>query len=501
MTIHLTAVFAFCLSSTKVTAAVFSGLYSYGDSLSDAGNTNLATGGALPGAGYYNGRYSNGPVWVERLAGYLGMPAASPSLLGGKNSAWAGAYTLSGGSVPPIAQQVAMFTGAGGTYLPTDVVTLWGGANDFLLGGQLNPTIPAGNVLGIITTLAGAGAKTILLPNLPDLGDTPALLSTNDPSSILGASMWTQGFNQTLASQVSGLESTFGIDIVLLDIYAIGKAMKNNPGAYGFTNTTDAALLTGNAAFADQYLYWDSVHPTSGVHDIFAREGARLLGVPEPSTTMILLLFGCSVIWCRQRRCADLRFRGVRLNSSPRTSYSPKVMKSKFSKATCHNQTSRNLLKSRRFGWLRCLLPQIGLVLFAAGLTSCGTLVTSIDHKKEDWENAYLWRRMNDEPAVFHPKALPRGAPVTPATGEWVVDPQNHAAFFVPNAGCGGLTSTMWRAEALKGVNKFSRGRQTARNIAMVVLGWPAYPVLNFPNEPGQESFPFLRCFSPAYPY
>ena len=304
ITIQLTAVFAFCLSSNNATAALFSGLFSFGDSLSDAGNTSLATGGALPGADYYNGRYSNGPVWVERLAGYLGLPAASPSLLGGTNSAWAGAYTLSGGSVPTIAQQVAMFTGAGGSFLSTDVVTLWGGANDFLLGGQLDPTIPAGNILGIISTLAGAGAKTILLPNLPDLGDTPALLSTNDPNSILGASLWTQGFNATLASQMAGLESAYGIDIVLLDIYSIGKTLKNDPGAYGFTNTTDSALLTGNAAFADQYLYWDSVHPTSGVHDIFAWEGALALGVPEPSTTMILFLFGCGLVARRQRRCA-----------------------------------------------------------------------------------------------------------------------------------------------------------------------------------------------------
>ena len=304
ITVHLAAVFFFCLGSTNATAALFSGLFSFGDSLSDAGNTSLATGGALPGAGYYNGRYSNGPVWVERLAGYLGLPAASPSLLGGTNSAWAGAYTLSGGSVPTIAQQVALFTGGGGSFLSTDLITLWGGANDFLLGGQLNPTVPAANILGIIPLLANAGAKTILLPNLPDLGDTPALLSTNDANSILGASLWTQGFNQTLASQIAVLESAYGIDIVLLDIYAIGKALKNDPGAFGFTNTTDSALLTGNAAFADQYLYWDSVHPTSGVQDIFAQEGFKALGVPEPSTTVILFLFGCSVIARRQRRCA-----------------------------------------------------------------------------------------------------------------------------------------------------------------------------------------------------
>ncbi len=33
-------------------ATIFTGLFAFGDSLTDAGNTNPATAGALPGAGY-----------------------------------------------------------------------------------------------------------------------------------------------------------------------------------------------------------------------------------------------------------------------------------------------------------------------------------------------------------------------------------------------------------------------------------------------------------------
>src|SRR5262249_12459629 len=45
----------------------------FGDSLSDAGNAALATGGALPDPTlYYHGRFSNGPIWVDTLAKYLG---------------------------------------------------------------------------------------------------------------------------------------------------------------------------------------------------------------------------------------------------------------------------------------------------------------------------------------------------------------------------------------------------------------------------------------------
>lgn len=84
-------------------------------------------------------------------------------------------------------------------------------------------------------------------------------------------------------------------------------------------------------------------------------------------------------------------------------------------------------------------------------LASCSTLVTSIDHGKSEWENSYRWRRVGDSPALFYPQSLPPGTRVTPQTGDWIVDPQDQTAFFVPVQKCGDLTPEMWRAEAMKG--------------------------------------------------
>ena len=58
-------------------------LYAFGDSLSDVGNIFAATGGVGPGAPYANGQFSNGPVWVQDLAGDLGLAPLKPSLAGG----------------------------------------------------------------------------------------------------------------------------------------------------------------------------------------------------------------------------------------------------------------------------------------------------------------------------------------------------------------------------------------------------------------------------------
>ena len=287
---RLLLLISFQCTAAGLSAAAFSGIFAFGDSLTDTGNTSLASGGASPGASYFSGRYSNGPVWIEHMAGYLGMPAPVNSLSGGRNYAFGGAYTSTGGSVPTLAQQAGMFTGGGGSFLPTDLVVVWAGANDFLLGGQTNPNIPANNVLGIISTLAGAGARNILVPNLPDLGDTPALLSTGNAAQIGGATLLSQGFNAALSSGLNNLRQSLGINLWELNVYGIGKDLKNNPSASGFTNTTQSALLTGNAANAAEYLYWDTVHPTARVHDIFGVRAAELVSTPEPGSAILVVL-------------------------------------------------------------------------------------------------------------------------------------------------------------------------------------------------------------------
>lgn len=57
----------------------FDALVVFGDSYCDVGNLFLATGGAEPVAPYYNGRFSNGPIWLDHVAGFLGVPL-QPSL-------------------------------------------------------------------------------------------------------------------------------------------------------------------------------------------------------------------------------------------------------------------------------------------------------------------------------------------------------------------------------------------------------------------------------------
>jgi phospholipase/lecithinase/hemolysin len=282
-----------------------SGIYSFGDSLSDVGNTSLATAGALPGPAYYNGRYSNGPLWVEQLAVKYGKPAPTTAMTGGQDYAFAGAFTATTpvGGVPSIQLQATGYVSGGGTFLPTDLVTVWGGANDFFFGNPTDFTTPAANIGNIITTLAGGGAKNVLLLNLPNLGDLPETLA-NGAGAIAVGYNFSVGFNGLLTSMVPTLEANLGINIWLLDVFAIGTELHANPAAFGLTNLTEGALPSGHAADAAQYAYWDGVHPTTQIQTLFGNRAYEKLITPEPSSIMILWVFGAGLLARRTRMAA-----------------------------------------------------------------------------------------------------------------------------------------------------------------------------------------------------
>src|SRR3984885_9413160 len=89
----------------------YDALYVFGDSYCDVGNLFLATGGAEPAAPYYSGRFSNGPIWLDHVAGFLGVPL-KPSALGGTDYAFGGAWVtqpLSVTGVPSVPQQVGLY--------------------------------------------------------------------------------------------------------------------------------------------------------------------------------------------------------------------------------------------------------------------------------------------------------------------------------------------------------------------------------------------------------
>lgn len=304
----LVSVLAFLLTAANVWAMPYSGLYAFGDSLSDAGSSPSAVlsiykllGGNCdpfhPCPPYYQGRYSNGPVAVERLADSILPGGATPANF--FDFAVAGATTglgnygdggSSGGQgafgLPGMYQQVGSYlTSSGGIADPNALYFVWGGANDFLTLDS--PVLAAQNIAGYVGALASAGATNILVPNLPDLSLTPFVQSVGLQAQ---AHAFSTAFNATLAIQLGNLDQLFpAADIIQFDTFSFLNDVVLNPAKYGLSNSQDAclpSLLDAPCANPDSYVFWDVFHPTAAADAVIASAFART--VPEPATIALL---------------------------------------------------------------------------------------------------------------------------------------------------------------------------------------------------------------------
>lgn len=280
-------------------ASAYSDLVAFGDSLSDAGN-GYAMNGQPASPPYFEGRASDGPVWVERLGPMLGLAAPTPSALGGANAtdyAYYGAATT-GGTVPSVQQQVQTYLS---THAPssTDLFTIQGGTNDFS-SGVLDPTAPANAIRDDISTLIAAGAKHVLVMNLPPLGKTPEFVGGPLESFVTGLS---NSYDATLNADLTSLRAAHSdVSISLLDANALFQQIMADPGTYGLTDVTHPAL-SGTPPTAgpdaDQHLFWDSGHPTATGHQLLAE--AAVAALPEPSVAMVTLVGLLEIIGVRRR--------------------------------------------------------------------------------------------------------------------------------------------------------------------------------------------------------
>ncbi|MEO1524642.1 MAG: SGNH/GDSL hydrolase family protein [Planctomycetota bacterium] len=253
----------------------YSGMVVFGDSLSDTGNTFAAVG-IPPSETYFNGRYSNGPVWIDFLQNNLGL--GDESVL---NLAVGGSQTGQGLEEPPS----GIFETPPGLVLPTvgfqinqylattivdpDQLTIVGGGSNDLLRSK-SPFEIAGNVDSHVRQLAAAGADEFLVPAIPPVGSTP-LIEGGFQGFLLNLQTWLA--NRLINQRMDAIEAELGVTIHRLDTFGLGLVGIYVPQLFGFTNTTDAALVD----IADglitpeeggSYFFWDVLHPTSKTHEI-----------------------------------------------------------------------------------------------------------------------------------------------------------------------------------------------------------------------------------------
>lgn len=265
------------LVPSRVFGQELKGLTVFGDSLSDNGNAFKATNGLLPPNSLYpsQGRFSNGQVWVEY---FNNDPRFTNNI---SNFAFGGAQTGTGNAENRRFPPGFLPTPLPGLQTEIDQVlvntprldsnrlyVIWAGANDYLNAGIQNPAIPVTNLNTAINKLTSAGAKNLLVVNLPDLGNTPAFLNTPLQSSI---TQLTLAHNEALKTSLQSLkQQNNNLKIIPLDVYSLVKEVTTDPSKYGVKNVTQQCLGNATCTNPDEFLFWDAIHPTKKGHQLIS---------------------------------------------------------------------------------------------------------------------------------------------------------------------------------------------------------------------------------------
>lgn len=327
-------------------AADFNTISNFGDSLSDIGNKHIITVemhnktegkiGIRASKPYFQGHFSNGPVWTEYLANFLAMPKATPAhatiasniilkdkdnkpisyhynstALLGTNWAVGGAMSGLGNFIDIDAingftaisgfdvlsnsgQQIKQRIETKGNFNGNELISYMSGTNNlwFTLFGSLNQTGNKAASCAIIDikSLIKAGAKHILVANIPNFINAPWFAGKKGTTA-----KFIQSYNQTLKSGLENLAVSHpNIDFFYNDTFSLYNKVINdvkNNGKYRddklditITNVTDSAYdyTTGTVITQPNHnLFWDGLHPTTAMHKIIAKHAADLIQAKE----------------------------------------------------------------------------------------------------------------------------------------------------------------------------------------------------------------------------
>lgn len=293
-------------------AQTFSQTIFFGDSLTDAGYFRQALIQVYGPSAAIIGQFTTNPgtTWAQNLANYYGTnpngawsaSTSAPYYTAGSGSNYAvgGALVATPavgalGPIPSVDQQVNFYLSQTGGHADARALySVWGGANDLfaVAGGapQSNIVTAVGSEVAIVGKLQAAGARYVLVPNIPDLGQTPSFRAQGAAAQA-GGTQLAMAYNAAL---YQGLSSQ-GLRFIPLNTFGLIDEIIANPAPFGFTNVTGTACqpqITAssltcnpttyvNASAPYTYAFADGVHPTLAAHQILSDYAIATLEGPR----------------------------------------------------------------------------------------------------------------------------------------------------------------------------------------------------------------------------
>ncbi|OIQ88712.1 thermolabile hemolysin precursor [mine drainage metagenome] len=278
-------------------------LVSLGDSLSDTDATSNMLLHILPNRStWFAGHFTNGWVWSEYAAQDLGVIAY--------NEAWgaAGASSQSilrvfpganwiakqgvGYYFPSPAQQVGLYDKRVMQLAPRPpdetLYTLLIGGNDFVNYNEPVATVLKGVNTALRQLITVEGARNIVVLNLPDITSAPVFLA-GKASIRTTVKARLDAYDAQLPDLLDALRSAYPqVDLTLFDTRAVFDDILHDPKSGGFVNAAQSCLIDPSESYSMtekmrvgcngyNYVFWDSLHPTTAVHAIIGSRFAAFV--------------------------------------------------------------------------------------------------------------------------------------------------------------------------------------------------------------------------------
>ena len=278
-------------------AQPYTHIVAFGDSLTDFGGLAFYNDGLPESIDDFPKAMTNDRVWIQYLADEWDADLDNNAIGGARTDEHTSSQIqeLSDtGMIPDLSYlgQISRFIEEDEPFPPADTLfAVWIGGNDFsgfdLEQGDQNQFVneTVGNIrFGLNELAAEAGARILLVLNLPDMGKIPRY---NDNTEISEkATALARDFNLALENTLADFtQANSDVRVYVFDVFAY---MNELISSDIFENTTGTYLeldedgdWTGDFnGPADDFIFWDEIHPTDRTHTLLAQEADKLEGSP-----------------------------------------------------------------------------------------------------------------------------------------------------------------------------------------------------------------------------
>jgi phospholipase/lecithinase/hemolysin len=145
-----------------------------------------------------------------------------------------------------------------------------------------------GDSLSDIRAVYAAGARSFVVPNMPNLAITPVVRSLGGEAAA-GATVLSAARNTELNDVLEQLEAALpNVESLRLDVSALLGSVVLHPEIYDLTDSLTPCLRFETIEHAvcaepDRHLFWDGLHPTAAAHGILTQAAYALLTASRPA--------------------------------------------------------------------------------------------------------------------------------------------------------------------------------------------------------------------------